>query len=128
MAAKKRLAIAARVSTVDQEQYGTSLEDQIDKGLLMAKLHDFTVDERPYTEGGHVYSGDESGVLPPAHRPILGQLLADARAHKFDAVCFTKIDRIARKLKYMLDIWDAFDEAGVAVLVIDPSIDTTTPI
>jgi site-specific DNA recombinase len=125
---RKRLAIVARVSTEDQEQYGTSLDDQVAKGRLLAQLHDYTVDDRPYEEGGHIYSGDESGTLLLAHRPILRRLIADARAKKFDAVCFTKIDRIARRLKYILQIWDALDEAGVTVLVIDPAIDTSTPI
>src|SRR2546423_1830327 len=124
----KRLAIVARVSTEDQEQYGTSLDDQIAKGRLIAQLHDYTVDDRPYTEGGHVYSGDESGTTPLAGRAIMRRLIADAKAHKFDAVCFTKIDRIARRLKYILEIWDALDDAGVTVLVIDPAIDTSTPI
>ena len=124
----KRLAIVARVSTSDQEEHGTSLDDQIAKGRLVAQLHDYTVDDRPYDQGGHVYSGDESGALPLAQRPILQRLLADARAHAFDAVCFTKIDRIARRLKFILEVWDALDEAGIAVLVIDPAIDTRTPI
>jgi site-specific DNA recombinase len=124
----KRLAIVARVSTEDQEEFGTSLVDQIGKGKLLAQLHDYSVDERPYTDGGHIYKGDESGALPLAQRPIMRRLIADAKAHRFEAVCFTKIDRIARWLKYILEIWDALDDAGVTVLVIDPAIDTSTPI
>jgi DNA invertase Pin-like site-specific DNA recombinase len=73
--ARKRLAIAARVSTEDQEQYDTSLDDQVAKGRLLAQLHDYTVDDRPYEDGGHVYSGDESGTLQLAHRPIMRRLL-----------------------------------------------------
>ena len=94
---RKRLAIVARVSTEDQEEYGTSLDDQVAKGRLLAQLHDYTLDDRPHDQGGHTYSGDESGALELAHRPIMRRLLADARAKKFDAVCFTKIDRIARR-------------------------------
>ena len=66
----KRLAVATRVSTVDQEEYGTSLDDQIAKGRLYAQLHDFSVDDRPYEQGGSIYCGDESGTLPLAHRTI----------------------------------------------------------
>jgi site-specific DNA recombinase len=124
----KRLAIVARVSTEDQEEYGTSLDDQIAKGRLYAQLHDFSVDDRPYEQGGSIYCGDESGTLPLAHRTIMRRLIADARDRKFDAVCFHKIDRVARRLKYMLEIWDMFDEAGVAVHIIDPGIDTSTAI
>src|SRR5919197_1426682 len=125
---RKRLAIVARVSTEDQEEYGTSLDDQEAKGKLLAQLRDYSVDDRSYTEGGHIYKGDESGSLPLAQRAIMRRLIADARARRFDAVCFTKIDRIARRLKYILEIWDALDDAGVTVLVIDPAIDTSTPI
>lgn len=116
--AQMRLAIAARVSTVDQERDGTSLDTQAEKGRLLAQLHTMRVPE------DCIYSGDESGTLPPEHRPILQRMLADARARTFDAVCFTKIDRIARRLRYILEIWDAFDELGVTVYVIDPPIDS----
>jgi DNA invertase Pin-like site-specific DNA recombinase len=96
--AHKRLAIVARVSTEDQEEYGTSLDDQKAKGLLLAQLHDYTVDDRPFDKGGHIYSGDESGRLPLTQPPIMRRLLDDAKARKFDAVAFYKLDRMARRL------------------------------
>ena len=115
----KRLAVAARVSTVDQERYGTSVEDQARRGALLAELHQMElVDSR-------AYQGDESGALPLKARPILQRMLADARTRKFDAIVFHKIDRIARRLKYILEIWDAFEEAGVTIYIIEPAIDTS---
>src|ERR671935_558684 len=117
---RKRLAVAARVSTVDQERYGTSVEDQARRGALLAALHQMElVDSR-------AYQGDESGALPLKARPILQRMLADARARRFDAIVFHKIDRIARRLKYILEIWDELAEAGVTVYIIDPAIDTST--
>jgi hypothetical protein len=67
------LAIVARVSTEDQEEYGTSLDVQLAKGQLLAQLHDFTV----YTQDGRddIYRGDESGALPLIHRPIMRRLM-----------------------------------------------------
>ena len=65
----------ARVSTEDQEEYGTSLDDQIAKGRLYVQLHDFSVDDRPYEQGGSIYCGDESGTLPLAHRTIMRLLV-----------------------------------------------------
>jgi hypothetical protein len=54
----KRFAVVGRVSTLDQERYGTSIEDQARRGELLAQLHEMQViDSRPY-------QGDESGVLP----------------------------------------------------------------
>lgn len=117
----KRLAIAARVSTEEQEEHGYSLDDQVDKGRHLAALYGYTVDER------HIYCGEEGGTLPLVQRPIMSRLLTAARAREFDAVCFTKIDRMSRRLKYMLELWDAFDAAGVTVHVIQESIDTSTP-
>jgi site-specific DNA recombinase len=118
-ASRKRLAIVARVSTSDQERYGTSLEDQARKGELLAQLDGMeVVDSR-------AYQGDESGALPLEARPIMQQVIAGARTRRFDAVCFHKIDRIARRLKYILDIWDQLDDAGVTVYIIEPAIDTS---
>jgi DNA invertase Pin-like site-specific DNA recombinase len=115
-----RLAVVGRVSTEEQERHGTSLEDQARKGELLAQLHSMQgVDSR-------AYQGDESGALPLAARPIMRRVIADPRARKFDAVCFHKIDRIARRLKYILEIWDELTEAGVTVYIIDPAIDTST--
>lgn len=117
-----RLAIVPRVSTADQEEYGTSLDKQREKLLLLGQIHDYTV------HPDHDYSGDESGRIPLEQRPIMSRLLADARAQKFDAVAFFALDRMARRLKYMLQIWDALEEAGVTVLIVNPAIDTTTAV
>jgi site-specific DNA recombinase len=120
--ARKRLAIVARVSGEEQKEEGYSLDDQVDKGKALAALHGYSLDEQ------HIYSGQESGALTLAERLIISRVLADARAQRFDVVCFAKIDRMARKLKYMLELWDAFDHAGVAVHIIKESIDTATPV
>ena len=55
-----RLVRVARVSTLDQEQDGTSLDDQLEKGRLLAQMLDLTV-----VDDGQ-YAGDESGCLPLA--------------------------------------------------------------
>src|SRR5439155_27281164 len=101
---------------------GASLDDQTRKGRLFAQLHEYTVVE------DCIYAGDESGAVDPKHRLLLQRMLADANANKYDAIVFHKIDRIARRLKYILEIWDAFEELGVKVLIIDPGIDTSTPL
>src|SRR5205823_3863587 len=82
----------------------------------------------PYQEGGHIYKGDESGRLPLAQRAIMRRVLDDARARKFDAVVFYKLDRMARRLKHILEIWDRLEELGITVLIVDPMIDTSTPV
>jgi site-specific DNA recombinase len=119
---RKRLAVVSRVSSEEQAEEGYSLDDQEDKGKALAALHGYSLDDR------HIFKGQESGALPLAERPIIQRVLAGARKGQFDVVCFAKIDRMARKLKYMLELWDAFDEAGVAVHIIKESIDTGTPV
>ncbi|HKC75415.1 MAG TPA: recombinase family protein [Chloroflexota bacterium] len=115
------LAVVARVSTEEQERYGTSLEEQAAKGEQYAQLRDMVVADSA------AYQGDESGTLPLHARPIMQRILADARARKFDAVVFRRLDRVARRTKYILEVWDALEDAGVAVHVIEPPIDTSTP-
>lgn len=116
---ERRIAIAARVSTADQERDGTSLDDQVQRGRALAQMLGAEVVE------ACIYQGDESGTLPLEHRPILQGMLADARAGRFTAIVFHKIDRIARRLRYMLEIWDMFEDAGVTVYVIEPMIDSS---
>jgi site-specific DNA recombinase len=111
----------ARVSTLDQEQDGTSLDDQLEKGRLLAQMHDLTV-----VDDGQ-YVGDESGCLPLAQRPIIQRLLADARAQRFDAVCFHKIDRMGRSARYIFELWAALEDLGITIHIIDPAIDSSHP-
>jgi DNA invertase Pin-like site-specific DNA recombinase len=64
-------------------------------------------------------------ALCPWKRALSCSAYSLMRGRRFDAVCFHKIDRIARRLKYILDIWDQLDEAGVTVYIIEPAIDTS---
>jgi site-specific DNA recombinase len=116
---QKRAVRVARVSTLDQEVYGTSIEDQLAKCAMYAQIHDMDV-----VDDGE-YSGDESGTLPLAQRAYIQKLLADARARKFDVVIWHKIDRMARSARAILEIWAALEDLGVTVIVIEPAIDSS---
>jgi site-specific DNA recombinase len=62
------------------------------------------------------------------HRPALLRLLADARAGKFDVVLVWKTNRLSRRLKDLLVILEALDDAGVAFRsATEPQNETATP-
>ncbi|HKO24235.1 MAG TPA: recombinase family protein [Chloroflexota bacterium] len=69
-----------------------------------------------------------SGPRPAHARGPSRARLDDAKARIFDAVAFYKLDRMARRLKYILEIWDRLEDLGIAVWIIDPMIDTSTPV
>lgn len=58
------------------------------------------------------------------HRPVLEQLLADARLRKFDAVIVWKIDRFARSMKQFTDNVMLLDQCGVRFIAPTQGIDT----
>jgi len=119
----KQVAIYCRVSTDEQARDGTSLGTQEQKGRAIVgahvadgwTLHDVYIDD------------GVSGTLPAEERPALSSLMRDIAAGKVDTVIFTKIDRLARKLQLLLEIWDAIEKAGCDIIATEQPIDTSTP-
>jgi len=119
----KQVAIYCRVSTDEQARDGTSLGTQEQKGRAIVgahvadgwTLHDVYVDD------------GVSGTLPADERPALSALMRDIAAGKVDTVIFTKIDRMARKLQLLLEIWDSIEKAGCDIIATEQPIDTSTP-
>jgi DNA invertase Pin-like site-specific DNA recombinase len=60
-------------------------------------------------------------------RPVLEQLLADAKCGKFDVVVFPSIDRVGRSVKDVIEIEAALRACGVGVIFVREGIDTSTP-
>jgi len=61
-------------------------------------------------------------------RPGLQALLKDAQAGKFDLVMFTKLDRLGRNLRDLLNVWHLFqDDYKLDLFCIDQDIDTRKP-
>lgn len=65
------------------------------------------------------YQEKESSVK---RRPILEQMMADARQRKFDIVLVWKIDRFARSMKHFIDLVLELDRAGVALRSVTQNI------
>ncbi len=67
-----------------------------------------------------VYTGTSS------LRPEFNQLLNDMRQYKFKGVIVTKLDRLARSLKHLIDLLEEFQNKGVEFIAVTQNIDTTT--
>jgi DNA invertase Pin-like site-specific DNA recombinase len=60
-------------------------------------------------------------------RPGLDALLAAVRARKVDVVACIKLDRLARSTRHLVTLAGDLEALGVDLIVLDQSIDTTTP-
>lgn len=60
-------------------------------------------------------------------RPALNRLMADAHAHRFDAVLVWKIDRFGRSLKHLVNALADLAALGVAFVSLRDSLDLSTP-
>jgi DNA invertase Pin-like site-specific DNA recombinase len=72
------------------------------------------------------YSDKISGAKQK--RPGLDQLLADAQRHKFDTVLVWAFDRMARSVRYFLEILDELNHLGIEFVSFRENIDTGGPL
>lgn len=114
-----RAALYARVSTEEQAKEGFSITAQIDEIRKYCERNDFEIVSEYVDEGksGKSISG----------RPQMQKLLTDASQHKFDILVIYKTDRLARKLKDVLEINDTLERKRVRLVSLSEQIDTTTP-
>jgi DNA invertase Pin-like site-specific DNA recombinase len=110
--AKRRVAIYARVSTLDQDP-----QMQIRELRSYAKLRSFTI--------AHEFIDHVSGAT--SERPELSKLWQAARARKIDTVLVWKFDRFARSTKQLIDALEEFRHLGVDFISITEQIDTSSP-
>ena len=57
----------------------------------------------------------------------LDALLEAAHRRELDVVVVTKLDRLARSVRHLCELADTFKAQGVDLVVLDQSIDTSTP-
>jgi DNA invertase Pin-like site-specific DNA recombinase len=68
-----------------------------------------------------------SGAKGRNQRPALDALLKDASRGRFDVVTAWALDRLGRSLLNLLDTFGDLEAAGVALVLHEQAIDTTTP-
>lgn len=130
-----KVALYIRVSTEDQkEKYGPDLQLSALKALVESRVR--LSDGRPsmVLAGERYIYRDEgiSGTTVVEARPGFARLKEDLLnapegQKPFDVVAVYKIDRLARRLKILLDIIDFFQNNSIQFISANESIDTSTP-
>lgn len=120
MVSQNRVAVYARVSTDEQAEAAT-IENQTEFANRYCDLHSLTV-------AGFYLDDGVSGTIPLPERPEGARLLADAKAGKFDLALVYRVDRLARRLRVLLDSYEALEALGVGLRSMTEPIDTTNAI
>jgi len=106
------IALYARVSTSEQ-----TVEPQLHALRQYASTRG--ADATEYVDAGVSGAKDR--------RPALDRLLADARRRRFDVLVVTKLDRLARSTRHLVNLAAELEALGIDLVVLDQSIDTSTP-
>jgi DNA invertase Pin-like site-specific DNA recombinase len=104
-------ALYGRVSTVGQ---GESLETQL--GRLRVSVP------------GAVEFVDAGVSGRAADRPAFDRLVAEIRSERVGSVTVTKLDRLGRSAKTILEFFNDAEAHQVRVVVLDQALDTSTPV
>jgi len=113
-----RIGIWIRVSTEEQAQ-GESPKNHECRARMYAELKGWNVVE--------LY--DLSGVSGKSvlDHPEANRMLADVASGRIKALIFSKLARLARNVRELLDIADHFQKHNANLVSLEESIDTSTP-
>jgi site-specific DNA recombinase len=113
------LAVYMRVSSDEQKQQGT-IENQRAAADRYLAVHGVTP---------HGWYADDgvSGTIPFAQRPEGARLLADAAAGYVTTLVCWRLDRMGRNALAVLQAVESLERAGVRIVSITESFDTSTP-
>lgn len=114
----KRVGIWIRVSTEDQAR-GESPQHHEERAKFYAKAKDWKVIETYHLEA-------VSGKAILDH-PETKRMLEDVKSGHINGLIFSKLARLARNTRELLDISDIFREHGADLISLQESIDTSTP-
>ncbi len=114
-----RVALYTRVSTEEQAMEGTSLDLQLEQIKEHCNRQGWQV-ARQYCDPGFSGKNDD--------RPGLRQLLSEARSDVFEIVVVSRLDRLARKLRLLLELEETLKDNDVSLYSIRENIDTSSAI
>src|ERR1700694_3586417 len=117
-ALKKRVGIWIRVSTEDQAR-GESPEHHERRARAYAESKDWAVRE--------VYNLEAVSGKSVMGHPEAQRMLADIRSGHITGLIFSKLARLARNTRELLDFADIFRKHGADLISLHESIDTSTP-
>lgn len=115
---KPLAAIYIRVSTEDQARHGISLQAQEDSLKNYCNALGYEIFK--------IYRDEGRSAKDIAHRPEMVQMLADAEAHKFNAIFIYKLDRFSRSLMDLINTIDKLKEWGIDFVSMQDKIETTS--
>ena len=115
---KKSVGIWIRVSTEDQAK-GESPEHHERRARYYAEVKGWTVKEVYHLEG-------VSGKFVSQHSETK-RMLSDIRSGHIGALIFSKLARLARNTRELLDFSDIFRSCDADLVSLQESIDTSTP-
>lgn len=113
----KSVGIWIRVSTEDQAR-GDSPEHHEQRARLYAEAQEYDVRE--------VYRLDAVSGKSVMEHPEAQRMLADVRSGKIRGLIFSKLARLARNTRELLDFADIFREHDAALISLQESLDTGT--
>jgi site-specific DNA recombinase len=114
----KHIGIWVRVSTEDQVR-GESPEHHHRRAEAYAQAKGWEVVE--------VYRLEAVSGKAVMHHPEAQRMLADVRAGRIEALVFSKLARLARNTRELLEFSEIFRSAGADLVSLQESIDTSTP-
>ena len=114
-----RTALYTRVSTEEQALEGTSLHSQLEQLREHCNRQDWEV-VREYSDPG--FSGKDDD------RPGLRRLLSEAKSDVFDVVVVSRLDRLARKLRLLLELEEKLKDNDISLYSVKENIDTSSAI
>jgi site-specific DNA recombinase len=115
---RKRVGIWIRVSTEEQAE-GDSPEHHEQRARYYADMKGWSV--------AQVYNlGDWSGKTVVDH-PETQRMLADVKAGRISGLVFSKLARLARNVRELLDFAEYFQRFEADLISLGESIDTSTP-
>jgi site-specific DNA recombinase len=109
-------AIYTRVSTVKQEEEGTSLDTQVERCLAFAQAKGLTVPQDLIIR--ETWTGTELH-----ERPKLGKVRELIRERKVEAVVVYDLDRLSRKQLHQAVVLDECDQHDVTLHVVEGELD-----
>jgi site-specific DNA recombinase len=115
---KKRIGIWIRVSTKMQSE-SDSPEHHLERAKMYAYAKDWDIIEEYHLEA---VSGKTVSGHPEAMR-----MMRDIKSGHISGLIFSKIARLARNVKELLEFADLFKEYNADLISLNESIDTTTP-
>jgi len=113
-----KAAIWIRVSTDEQAQ-GSSPEHHLERAKAYSKAKDWEITQ--------IY--DLSGVSGKSviEHPEAQRMLRDVKAGRIQALIFSKLARLARNTKELLEFSQLFQDSNVAMISLEEAIDTSSP-